>query len=64
MCNPTPAKPSSFLCPKKPQFGNKPNKTMDPYTDDDQEEQLHGWPTPSEVTIIIYFHLLSNYMNI
>ncbi|KAG6786361.1 protein DETOXIFICATION 48 [Populus alba] len=48
MCNPTPAKPSSFLCTKKPQFSNKPNKTMDPYTDDDQEEQLHGWPTPSE----------------
>ncbi|KAJ6337650.1 hypothetical protein OIU76_007349 [Salix suchowensis] len=43
MCNPTPTIPSSFLCPKKPM-----NKTMDPYNDDDQEEQLHRWPTPSE----------------
>uniref|UniRef100_A0A2P2Q4C3 Protein DETOXIFICATION n=1 Tax=Rhizophora mucronata TaxID=61149 RepID=A0A2P2Q4C3_RHIMU len=46
MCKPKPSSPSSFFCPFITHFTN-PNKTMDLYTDD--QEELHRWPTPSEV---------------
>ncbi|OAY23130.1 protein DETOXIFICATION 48 [Manihot esculenta] len=46
MCNPKPSSPSSFLCPKTTCFA-KSNKTMDLCNDD--EEELHRWPTLSEV---------------
>ncbi|XP_050231849.1 protein DETOXIFICATION 48 [Mercurialis annua] len=48
MCNPKPSSPSSFLCPKKTCFSIPNNKSMDLYPHD-VEEQLHRWPTPSEV---------------
>ncbi|KAJ4837870.1 Protein DETOXIFICATION 48 [Turnera subulata] len=46
MCNPKPSSPSSFLCTKKTHFGTKPTKTMDLFTDD--QEELHRWPTPAQ----------------
>ncbi|XP_002510003.3 protein DETOXIFICATION 48 [Ricinus communis] len=48
MCNPKPSSPSSFLCPKKTCFSIPNNKNMDLYAHD-VEEELHRWPTPSEV---------------
>ena len=48
MCNPKPSSPSSFLSPMKAHFMSL-NKTMDLHTDDEEEQQLHRWPTPSEV---------------
>ncbi|KAF8377436.1 hypothetical protein HHK36_030813 [Tetracentron sinense] len=45
MCNPKPSSPSSFLPPNKTHFIYNPNKTMDLHTD----EELHRWPSPSEV---------------
>ena len=51
MCNPNPSSPSSFVSSKKTHL-IKPNKTMDiPALDDfdDVDDQLHRWPTPSEV---------------
>ncbi|XP_002283609.2 protein DETOXIFICATION 48 [Vitis vinifera] len=47
MCNPKPSSPSSFLSPMKAHFMSL-NKTMDLHTDDEEEQQLHRWPTPSE----------------
>ncbi|KAJ4964588.1 hypothetical protein NE237_016437 [Protea cynaroides] len=48
MCNPSPSYPSSFLSPKKTHF-LVTNKTMDPLTNEEEEEDdLHKWPTPSE----------------
>ncbi|KAL6995209.1 Protein DETOXIFICATION 48 [Sarracenia purpurea var. burkii] len=51
MCNLNPPSPSSFVSSNKTHFV-KPNKTMDDLlisTDEDDVDQLHRWPTPSEV---------------
>lgn len=50
MCNPKPSSPSSiFLCSKKTVFMN-PNKTHDlHHPGDHDQDELHRWPTPSEV---------------
>lgn len=47
MCNPKPSSPSSFISSYKTHFTN-PDITMDHLSDTDQEE-LHRWPTFSEV---------------
>ncbi|KAK6792597.1 hypothetical protein RDI58_011678 [Solanum bulbocastanum] len=46
MCNPKPSSPSSFVSNEKVHFVNS-NKPIDVQVDD-EEEQLHKWPTPSE----------------
>ncbi|KAK4722585.1 hypothetical protein R3W88_012818 [Solanum pinnatisectum] len=46
MCNPKPSSPSSFVSNEKVHFVNS-NKPIDVQIDD-EEEQLHKWPTPSE----------------
>ncbi|KAA8528408.1 hypothetical protein F0562_035763 [Nyssa sinensis] len=47
MCNPKPSSPLSFISTNKTHFTN-PHKTMDLHTDDGDDE-LHRWPTPSQV---------------
>lgn len=46
MCNPKPSSPSSFVSNEKVHFVNS-NKPIDVQVDE-EEEQLHKWPTPSE----------------
>ncbi|GAV58520.1 MatE domain-containing protein [Cephalotus follicularis] len=46
MCNPKLSSPSSFRCTKKTHFLDH-NITMDCCSDD--QDELHRWPTPSEV---------------
>jgi hypothetical protein len=47
MCNPNPSSPSLPLSSKKTHNLNL-NKSADPH-EPDTEDQLHRWPTPSEV---------------
>ncbi|XP_008219166.1 PREDICTED: protein DETOXIFICATION 48 [Prunus mume] len=49
MCNPKPSSPSSFLSSNKTHFIMNSNKTMDLHAAaDDDDQELHRWPTLSE----------------
>ncbi|CAB4267388.1 unnamed protein product [Prunus armeniaca] len=49
MCNPKPSSPSSFLPSNKTHFIMNSNKTMDLHAAaDDDDQELHRWPTLSE----------------
>lgn len=47
MCNSKPSSPSSFVSTEKVHFVNS-HKPIDLQVDDDDEELLHKWPTPTE----------------
>lgn len=49
MCNPKPSSPSSFVSKEKVHFVNS-HKPIGVQVDD-EDEQLHKWPTPTEVNI-------------
>lgn len=48
MCNSKPSSPSSFVSSKKTQLINPLKAMAFPPHDDDDVDQLHRWPTPSE----------------